>query len=467
LGRALYHLGQRRGFKSNRREGRKATLEGASAKKAKEERSKVLAAIEALDKEIPASGARTLGEYLSRMNPVQRGSVRRRWTARPMFESEFEAIWSNQARFHEQVLTPELKQRIRRLLFDQRPIQAGKPGLCELEPGCPRVPMHTSAAQRFRLLQKANDLELVDAQGQAGIKMEHRRKLIVHLEAHGDLTFSQVRALLGLPKNTRFNLQAGGDKKLPGNRTASVMQRAFGKAWHAMSELEQKRTVRQWANEENPEHLHAVATNEWGLSSEAATVLAQSEPEDGYCALSLRALSKLLPRMERGDRFKEAERQEYGNRFSGRPPKDRLPPVEEVLTRIPNPAVLRTLTEVRKLVNAIIPQYGKPAQVRIELARDLKRSAKDRQALLDSMSKNRRLRADAAKRILEETGNARPSRDDVNKVLLFDEFKGCAYCGKTISFAELFNGQVEVDHVLPLSRFPDSSLGNLALACGP
>ena len=46
---------------------------------------------------------------------------------------------------------------------------------------------------------------------------------------------------------------------------------------------------------------------------------------------------------------------------------------------IPNPAVMRALSELRKVANAILRKYGKPTQVRIELARDFKRNTKQRE----------------------------------------------------------------------------------------
>lgn len=468
LGRALYHLGQRRGFKSNRREGRKIAPQTTAGKKAEEERSKVLAEIGTLEQTIPASGARTLGEYLSRQEPAQPRSIRRRWTSRRMFEQEFEAIWSAQAALHPDRLTLALKQRIHHLLFHQRPIADGKPGKCELEEGCVRADMFTLAAQRFRLLQKVNDLAILNGtDGRSKLTDEQRRLLADRLEAEGDLTFAQIRKLLELPKGTAFNLEAGGDKRLPGNRTAKVMRRAFGDGWLELPERQKKHRVSVWAKTDDAEELERIALTEWELDPAAARELATTEPEDGYAALSVRALSKLLPGMEAGRSFKEVEAQVYGNRLSGRPARDFLPPVEDVLPRIPNPAVLRALTELRKVVNAIVRRYGKkPARVRVELARDLKRNAKDRAKLLDGMNRNRRLRASAARRILQETGNPKPSRDDETLVLLMDELPECTYCGKSISFSDLFNGQVEVDHILPLSRFPDpGSFANKTLAC--
>jgi RuvC endonuclease subdomain 3 len=91
LGRALYHLGQRRGYRSNRREGRKLQDENKGKKKqpsAEDEDKRVLAEIAGLETDFVASGARTLGEFLSRRDPAF-ARIRTLHTTRKMFEDEF------------------------------------------------------------------------------------------------------------------------------------------------------------------------------------------------------------------------------------------------------------------------------------------------------------------------------------------------------------------------------------------
>lgn len=479
LGRALYHLGQRRGYKSNRREGRSAsdsepdaTTNTKSSKSAKEknpdDRKVVLAAITDLESQIKASGARTLGEFFCRLDPAAQ-RIRTQHTARKMFEDEFNLIWSAQLPHHPGLLTPDLQAQIRKLLFDQRPIAPGKPGVCELEPTCCRAERWRLSAQRFRLLQKVNDLAIVLPLGNdLPLTPDQRATLAEALETRGDLTFPRIREVLALPRKTHFNFEAGGDKKLPGNRTASVLLKAFGaNLWRSFSAPEQNRISALWASEQDGDTLAAQLIAQYQLNPHAAADLARHEPEDGYSSLSPRALSRLLPRMEQGEPFKTAEKAVYGVGFSGAEPKDSLPPVEDVLPKIPNPAVMRSLTELRKLVNAIIRQYGKPARVRIELARDLKRNAKDRQTISKRNSDNRTLRAKLTARIIHEARIPNPSGKQIEKASLHAELQACLYCGKTASFASLFNDPAffEVDHILPRNRFPDDSFNNKTIAC--
>ena len=63
--------------------------------------------------------------------------------------------------------------------------------------------------------------------------------------------------------------------------------------------------------------------------------------------------------------------------------------------------VCRGLTELRKVVNALIREYGKPERIRVEFARDLKRSRKQREDMTKQNRDNEKSR-DAARRKIAE-----------------------------------------------------------------
>ena len=155
IGRILYHFSQRRGFQSNRKEGRKESEKELGA---------VKTGIAELAQKKEEAGARTLGEYFAGLDPQQTGqNVRRRWTARQMYKDEFAQIWSKQATFYPDILTEELRRDVWHWLFFQRPIAAQSHliGKCELEPDQRRASWATLEAQRFRILQKVNDLKII------------------------------------------------------------------------------------------------------------------------------------------------------------------------------------------------------------------------------------------------------------------------------------------------------------------
>lgn len=463
LGRALYHLAQRRGFLSNRRAPRKED----------EDLGKVESGISELRNEMAASGARTLGEYFARLDPFER-RIRQRWTARRMYQDEFERVWEAQARYHPEILTPKRRKELYSAIFYQRPLWFPESlvGTCELEPGEPRAPRYAFLAQRFRLLQAVNNLRLEIDGSERGLTLEERSKLIQELELGGDLTFAQVRnKVLKLPRQARFTVERGGEKNLRGNRTTARFYEVFGERWTEMSATEHEQALQDVLSIEKEETLRRRAMNYWKLGEEHATKFASISLEPDYFNLSRKAIEKVLPLLETGTTYAEARRQLYHEKFEARPPLDSLPRVDgeearQAVGEIRNPAVTRSLTELRKVVNAIVRQYGKPAEVRVELARDLKNPKKARQSISERMRENEKAREEAKEKILKEAGIPHPRRDDIRKALLWDECGGiCPYTGKSIAFKDLFGDspQFDIEHIIPSERSFDDSFKNLTL----
>jgi len=469
LGRVLFHLSQRRGFSSNRKETKRGVKED-------EDLGQVKADIHSLELAIQEAGARTLGEYFAGLDPHAE-MVRRRWTARKMFEEEFEFIWAAQLPHHGSLLTQGLHDRIHELLFFQRPIASQKHlvGTCELERGDDkhppkrRAPWAIMAAQRFRMLQKINDLVVVDSKNKISRKLseEERCGLCQLLDREGAQSFTSIRKHLGL-QGTTFNQEASGDKELPGNGTQKSMRKVFGVFWDEFTEGKQNQIIENWRNRKSDDLLLQEAVEHLGLDADEAALLAKETPQAHYCSLSLRAIEKLMPLMLVGRSFKDAEREVYGSRFSGLTVHDTLPPVRAALPTLRNPAVERALTELRKVVNAIVREYGKPYEIRIELARELKKPRHERVKATAANRKRAVENKTLAERMYEECGlPTPPSRKDLEKAKLWVEQQGeCPYTGKRVPFSCLFSGsEFDVDHILPISRHPDDSYQNKVLCC--
>lgn len=454
VGRALYHLGQRRGFSSNRKTKPKNDEDLGTVKKG----------ISELAIRMQETGARTLGEYFSKINPHEE-RIRERYTSRRMYEDEFEQIWNSQKNYHAQ-LTDELKKRISDAIFKQRPLKSQKHliGDCELEKGRKRAPIAIIPAQRFRYLQTLNNL-LVDGRE---LTKDERKQLIEVLENEGDITFPKARKLLGLPRTSSFNLERGGETRIPGNRTTSRLREVFGERWEKISEEDRDRIVEDMRSIVKGETLKRRAMKVWGLDEAAASELSETTLEDKYCAFSRQAIDKLLPLLKDGLPLQTAIKKLYPERFSREgTPLESLPPVKsELFTELRNPLVERSLTELRKVVNALTDKYGKPDIVRIELARELRQSADQRENSWKRMRANEKERKKAAEKILNEAKITRPSRDDVLKVLLAEECRWqCPYTGRQFKMAELFGDhpQYDIEHIIPFDRSLDDSYMNKTL----
>ena len=138
----------------------------------------------------------------------------------------------------------------------------------------------------------------------------------------------------------------------------------------------------------------------------------------------------------------------------------------DAVPQLRNPVVCRGLTELRKVVNALIREYGKPDVVRVELARDLKRSRRQREDITRQNRENEKRREAAKRRLLNEVGIKNPKPVDVLKLLLADECNWeCPYTGKTIPMRALFgpSPQFDIEHIIPFSRSLDNSFPNKTL----
>jgi CRISPR-associated endonuclease Csn1 len=456
FGRAIYHLGQRRGFLSNRK----------APPRKDEKPGEVKAHITELEKKMQDAGAQTVGQYLAALDPEEE-RIRRRWTSRQMYLDEFKKIWVAQAAHHRTILTEDLCKRVYRAIFHQRPLksQKGLIGTCEFERGRQRAPWGLILAQRFRMLQQVGNARIVAPNGAArNLTSAERGTLLAVLDRQGELSFGKARALLKLPRGHAFNWESGGEDRFIGNKTHARLAQVFGERWWSFTDSERDQVVEDVLSIQKDETLSRRGQRRWGLDPEAAARFGQLALEDGHCGLSRQALAKLVPLLERGLPYSTAVKEVYGERR--KEPVDFLPPPAPTYPHLRNPMVLRVLAELRKVVNAIVRQHGKPAAIRVELARDMRRSKKQRKESWQRMRQNERDRREAAAKIAAEAGIQDPGRADVEKVLLANECNWvCPYTGKSISMNSLLgpNPEFDVEHIIPFSRSLDDSFTNKTL----
>jgi len=489
FGRILLHLVQRRGFLSNRKtmlsdmmddpdvlsvlnELDEKDEQGDATEKAKEETA-FKKDISELRNKINAENCRTLGEYLSKFphqtakrNRTRNGGHLR--TDRQMYQEELDKIWEEQKKYHA-VLTANVKEQIEQIIFFQRPLKLkeDRVGKCSLEPRNKRAQIARLEYQRFRYLQDINNLQYLDFFEDKWIALNdaQKEKLKTLFETKPAITFANIRSKLKLDKSAEFNLEHG-NKKLKGNITACEMQKALP-AWDDLSYDDQLALVEDMLTIHKKSALKTRLMNHWNFDARTAVNLCLIEFEPGYGSHSLKAVHKLLPFLETGDIYSEARQKAgYGYEQEDEKTIDRLgiPP------EIPNPIVSRGLHELRRVVNAIIAEYGKPDKIRIEMARDLEMNTKRYKAFEKQQKANTKANDDATK-LYQEMGkkyphlylSKYPSHADKLKYRLWkDQKELCAYelVGTKISEAELFSANIEIDHILPYSQSLDDSYMN-------
>lgn len=459
LGRAIYHLAQRRGYLSNRK----------ADKKDDNGEGKVQGGINELNKQISDNGARTLGEYFSMLDP-EKERIRQRYTQRQMYIDEFNLIWESQKKHYPKLLTDTLKKDAKNAIFYQRPLRSVKHliGECSLEKGEKKAPYYRYEAQRFRTLQMVNNLDVtIKSSGEIRkLSGEERGTLLKELEK-GDVTMTAAKKLLGYKRTDKFNLERIGDKHLIGNRINRDMVKVFGEEWLIKSPDVQAEIILDINSIQSNKALKGRALKHYKLSEDKANTLLETAFEEGYCGLSLKAINKLMPLLEEGVPFMTARKEIFPDSFEADKVFDLLPITKEAepLLSVRNPIVIRTLNEVRKVVNAIIKEYGKPDKIVIELARDLRNSSKRRKDIHKSNKARRKVREDATKKIISKTSVMSPSRDDILKYLLAEECNwNCPYTGKQITPKNLFdNPEFDIEHIIPFSRCLDDSFLNKTL----
>lgn len=489
LGRALFHLHQRRGFKSNRK-----TDKGKDADK-----GKIKSAISRLHQAMTETGARTLGEYLHRRH-AERQPVRARlrgegakaeyelYPQRAMLESEFDALWSAQAKFHPE-LTDAMRDDIRDILFRQRPLRPVDPGKCALDSSDPRAPAALPIAQDFRIWQELANLKIVEPDLTARVlSAEQRQKLYAELERKPKLTFERMRRLLKLDSTTRFNLESEKRDHLLGHATNVAMAKdgRFGKVWWTLDEERRAAIVETLLDEPDEEALRTKAQNEWVLGAEAAQETIDAPLPDGYVRVGRKALAKIVPIMrDQGLVYADAAREAgyHHSDFRTGELLDELPyygkalerhvafgtgdpsaPDEERYGRIANPTVHIGLNQLRRLVNACMATHGRPEQVVVELARELKLSWEQKQERqkeqAENQKKNDQRRAKLAELGLPDTGENRLRLRLWEELAREPHDRRCVYTGQPISVTMLFDGQVDLDHIIPFRLCLDDSPAN-------
>lgn len=145
-----------------------------------------------------------------------------------------------------------------------------------------------------------------------------------------------------------------------------------------------------------------------------------------------------------------------------------LPPYLEYDPTCRNPVVLRALGRMRRIINAIIRIYGVPNEVHIELGRELKLSAKEKEKIAKSNKANEAQTKRMAGRIAQILG-IQPDEvkgSAIRKYALWEEQGNFdAYTGAPIDEERMVwdSTYTQIDHILPYSRTCDDSRANKVL----
>ncbi|MEM8616214.1 MAG: type II CRISPR RNA-guided endonuclease Cas9, partial [Pseudomonadota bacterium] len=528
IGRALFHLQQRRGFKSNRK------TDG-------DEDGAMYDAIEAARSKMEMQKARTLGELFGRRRretleaneaarkghgrPMPQARVKAQMTGskmaydyypdRAMILDEFDQIWDAQAHHHPEILTQSARDAIRYVIEHQRPLKPQKAGKCTFIPNLERAPKALPSAQHARVLQEVNNLK-VGAVGetQRWLTGDERKRLVDLLMQPSSKTarrtFKAMRKAISPPDSQVFNLESRKRDYLVGDETAGRMMQdeAWGPDWLTLDRTVQDEIVHMLLETEDNAVLIDWLIETHGLDEARAIAVSRVRLPDQHGRLSIEAIKALItgidPQtgeqkclgLEGGQRYDEVASalfKDHRARGDGKIHKNGLPYYGKILSRhtafekdppqggedtrndeekygrVANPTVHVALNELRKVMNDLIKRWGPPEEIVLELTRDLPLSDRGLKDLEKTQKKNQDLNQ-KRRAELDKLGQA-DTYDNRMRLRLFEEatdcFSGTAVCvftGETICKTALFSGDVEIEHILPLSRTWDDSFANKVLS---
>lgn len=481
LARVLFHIAKRRGFQSN---SKKAVDNDTEGKKALEG-SKVL------QEAMLQAGSETVGSYLSTLDKKRNGhGSYERFVVRGLLKEEVKVIFSEQQKLGNEKATSALRQEYEKIAFTQRPLQSSEKlvGFCFLEASIgkkeKRAPKFSYSAELFVLWSKLNNLRIKDQAGnERPLTLDEKNKIAELAHKNKEIKFKAVRKLLSLSEDERFNIsyRKTDDKEndwlkirdsvegrtafmsLKGyhalkealGRTDATWQKWIGKDIEKLDDIARVLSFTEDA-EEIDRHLSGI-----GVSKEDREALAAITDFKKSIDISARAARKIIPFMQKGLTYDKAcEAAGYDFNKKQQQSLSFVPPFDS--TR--NPVVDRSLSQVRKVVNAIIRRHGMPETIIVETANELGKPWADRKEIDKIRAKNQKNKEDAAKHAEEILGHE-PNGEELIKFRLWKEQQAiCCYCGAEITPETLKDSvATQVDHIIPYSRSWDDSYMNKTL----
>ncbi|KVV14370.1 type II CRISPR RNA-guided endonuclease Cas9 [Flavobacterium sp. TAB 87] len=426
---------------------------------------------------------------------------------------EFEKIWETQSKFYPE-LNDELKSEVRDItIFYQRKLKSQKHlvSFCEFEKGHKAIPKSSPLFQEFRIWQNINNIVVKNETTKEPFLLgEDLKKVIAQeLSFKESMTDSQLLTFCDLKKGTH----TVNFKKIEGNRTNTSLFKAFEKILvlegydeldlskldasdiksiikSAFSDLEistaildfdptiqgndyDKQSYYQlWHllySSEEDDFLKKSLMDKFGFKESHLPFLLNINLQADYGSLSAKAIKKVLPHLMDGHIYDKACTLVGYNHSSSlttdqnneRVLKDTLELLKKNSLR--NPVVEKILNQMINVINAIIkdPAMGKPDEIRVELARELKNNNEQRSEMTKAINKSTTEHEQIRKLLHTEFGIHRVTRNDIIRYKLWKECDGISlYTGKPIEPSKLFTKDYDIEHIIPKSRLFDDSFSN-------
>lgn len=483
---ALSHIAKRRGFKSAAKN-KSANAVGDDQKMLKE--------LETTRGKL--AKYRTVGkmffedpEYKERRR--NRDGIHDRTVDRAELSREVDELFKAQRRLGQKHATPELQELFKKIAFFQRPLQDSERlvGMCHFEPSEKRTSKLAPSFEKFRLLTRLVNLRIVRLKEERPLTVEELQRATADLGKTAKLTVKKVRGLIGLSSDASFaNIKAEDEGRDIAVRTGDALPGTFTLRKALGAEL--------WGvMQTHPEQLDAIAQilsfheSSQNIIAELGKLALSPPVFDALCTaldaglfakfkgvghISAKACRKLIPHLAQGFRYDAACKMAGYDHAASRLFSDRDAVttkaqfnelIAEVGGSIANPIARKALTEGMKQLWAMRNRWGLPGSINIELARDVGNSLEKRREIEKSINDNTAQRERERSEARALLGLSDISGDTLLRYRLWKEQGGRCLCsGREIplTLVRSDNKRVQIDHILPWSRFGDDSYKNKTL----
>ena len=313
---------------------------------------------------------------------------------------------------------------------------------------------------------KQYDLNFKEVEGNiTSAKFYQAFSLLLEQSGHEALDFRLSAKALKAQVHDIFDSLGWNTDILSFDSSQPLDSQPYYKLWHLLYSFEGDNTVTGDGN------LKEKVATLMHFEKEYAPCLTALTFAEDYGSLSAKAIGKILPYLKSGNRY-DVACMYAGYRHSAssltkeeiesKVLKDKL----EILPKnsLRNPVVEKILNQMVNVINEIISIYGRPDEVRIELARELKKNAKEREELTRSLAAATKEQEEIRRILQDEFGIVHVTRKDIIRYRLYEELKDngyhTLYSDTYIPREKLFSKEFDIEHIIPQARLFDDSFSN-------
>ncbi len=526
IGRMFYHLNQKRGYKSSRSD---ANLDKKD--------TEYVIAVKGRHQQIKDAGLTIGQYFYYQLLQDKYYKIKEQVFPREAYIEEFDAICAEQQKHYQVLSNELINKIRNEIIYYQRNLksQKGLVSVCEFEgkeradikgnkvfTGPKVAPRSSPIFQLCRIWENVNNISFKIKNPEGAkykwadyiLSLEQKTEIARYLNVNPLLSTAELLKMLGLKKEDVYiNKQLA--RGLKGNITyeeiaarinketllkfevnieqlegkAYLLDKKTGEILQEHNKLivdakiEKEPLYQLWHtiySIKDAEECKEALTVKFGLLEDEATALANIDfTKQSFGDKSAKAMRKILPYLMQGYNYADACSLAGYNHSNSLTKEEKANiETEDYLQNLSKnslrqPVVEKILNQMINLVNAIIEQFGKPDEIRVELARELKQSKDERNESDKQNSLSKKINDEIAKR-LKEMGLPETKRFIQKYKFIFpvkdkkwneaNAINQCIYCGESFQLSEALAGDnFDVDHIIPQALLFDDSQTNKVL----